>query len=61
MPRVIKPLTHVSYITIHGDKRVPLQSLTEKEKEEIKRAMSKNLSKSMSLYYSQHMAEYVKL
>ena len=53
-----KEITFSAYITIDGAEPVPWESLSEKEIEDVKKQMSKNLSERMSAYFTAHPEQY---
>ena len=54
-------LSFVCYILKENGEVVPLESLTEAEREQFRRNMARRLSRGMNEYYRQHPDEYAKL
>lgn len=50
--------TFTNYISIDGAPPVPMDSLTEEQKEYCARKMAQNIGRTLSRYFTQHPEEY---
>lgn len=53
-------LSFVCYVLIDGQ-TIPVDELTDEQRERWQQGMSRRLSENMSLYYSEHQEEYIAL
>lgn len=56
-----KKLTYVCYISIDGADPVPLESLTEEQRQRWQDGMRERLQRTFNEYYAQHPEEYAAL
>lgn len=56
-----KKLGYVLYVLQEDGEAVPLDSLSEEQKEELRQNITQRLSENLSGYFTQHPEEYVRL
>lgn len=56
-----KPLTCVGYITLKDGRTIPLEEMTDKERERVNNSMNERLSRVMSEYFRLHPEEFEKI
>lgn len=56
-----KPLICVGYITLKDGRTIPLEEMTDKERERVNNSMNERLSRVMSEHYRLHPEEFEKI